>query len=488
MVKLQRSAGFSLGVLTIFALAFTVQALIKVDWTVEKLYKTSKTVAIGKVTEVTTANHVINVDLAPALKGKLPGPKIRVQIVAPAELLKDISAEQPMVFFFADAQGAANAGAVIHVADTWLLANGVPNSNQLVWRVVQAYDTVRQSFPGRTSALVKLVSDLNAGTSTFVDKFERKPFSGGMRKRAQLSFQNATWMIAEDVNGDGKPDLLVGSAAGTRLFISKGDAYEDETEAWGLPTAAVKYHAMGDVNGDGKIDLLLDNALWINQGQKFVAVKPNFELPKGAPLSAALIDVNGDQKLDAAFLSADGELRIFENPGAAEKPWTARAAKQLWNGGDVPIFAVFGDFGDTGKAHAMVVLKNGIMRYAFDADGGAPADAARLSGIEFKKLEKYHEGFKNVTAVTLLINGESRPDLFMYSDAGGLLLLNRGLGTFFMDENASDALTNKNANPLPLAPSPSTAWTRAELHGKGIDDVLLLEADGALYEMDNSPR
>jgi len=489
-VKLRYCLTILLCIATILALNSPSLALIKVDWTVEKLYKTSKAVVIGNVVDVVAESRLINVNLTQALKGKSPGPKIRVQIVAPVELLKEIKADQPLVFFLADAPTAdGTSGAVIHVGDTWLLANGVANSNLLVWRVVQSFDTVKQSFPGRTSALVKMVNELNAGTGSFMDKFERKPFDGGMHKRAKLEVSKPLWMLAEDLNGDKKPDLLIGSASGVQLFLAKGDSYEDATEQWGLKGITGNFHAIADINGDGKPDLLLDKTLWINQGQKFTPVNANFDLPsKSAPLAAALIDATGDQKLDALFLGSDGDIRIFVNPGAPDKPWTMKPAKPLWAEGDAPVFAAFGDFGDTGKPHVMVLRKSGITRYALDADSGPASDLARLSGIDFKKLEKYHGEFKNASGVTLSMNGESRPDVFVFSDAGSILLLNRGLGTFFLDESASTVLTSNGTKPLPLVPSPSTVWTRADLKGKGVDDLLLLGEDGTLYSIENSPR
>ena len=470
-------------VATILALISPVAALIKIEFTVEKQYSTAKAVVIGKVVDVVMDSKVVNVTLGQALKGKSPGPKIRVQIVAPEGLLKEISPDQPVVFFLAETEGSG--GAIIHVADTWLLATGVPNSNMLVWRVQTVYDAVKQSYPGRTSALVKMVSELNAGTSTFLNKYEHKPFSGGMKKRAKLNVAKPTWLLAEDVNGDKKPDLLIGSAAGTKLLLAAGDGYEDATAAWGAWGNAGAFHAIADVNGDGKPDLLLDHTLWINTGTKFEAAKATFEVPaKGAPLAAALVDANGDQKPDALFLSADGDVRVYENSGAPDKPWTAKPTKALWAAGEAPIFAAFGDFGDTGKAHAMVHTKSGIMRYALDADGGPAADFTRLTGTDFKKMEKYVGGFKNAAVVTLSMNGEARPDLFAFSDAGALLLLNRGLGTFFVDETASANLTANGG--ILLKPSPATVWSRADLHGKGIDDLLLLGEDGTLYEINNN--
>jgi hypothetical protein len=469
-----------LGVALILALISPVSGLIKVDWTVEKLYKeTTKAAIVGKVDSVDAETRVINVSLTQALKGKSPGPKIRVQVVSPPEFLKEVAANQPLVFFLSETEGGGKA--VIHVADTWLLAQGVPNGNLLVWRVIQVWDAVKQSFPGRTAALVQYVTDLAAGKESFANKWEHKPFAGGMKKRASLPVKNAAWILAEDLNGDKKPDLIVNSAAGTQVFFAKDAAYEDATAAAGAFEKSGGYHAVGDVNGDGKADLLLDGVLWTNAGGKFTAAKSPLELPKGAPLAAAILDANGDQKNDVMFVSASGELRVYENGGGDK--WTAKPAQNLWTAGDAPLFAAFGDFGDTGKPHLLVITKSGISRYALDADGGPPADFTRLTGLDLKKMDKYKDGFKNlqVVAVNMEKDGDPKTDIFALSDAGPVLFLNRGLGAFFVDENVPTMAT-------PVAkPSASPLWTRADLHGKGVDDILLLSEDGTLFEIDNTP-
>ncbi|MCY3021010.1 MAG: VCBS repeat-containing protein [Planctomycetota bacterium] len=289
-------------------------ALIKLEQTVSKIYEQSKTVLVGKVAGVNPDTRVVDVTIVEALKGKSPGEKMRVQIASPAEVLKEVAPGQPLVFLLGEGEGA------IHLADTWLLATGIPNSNMQAWRVVQLYDAGRQGFPGRTAALVRLVTDLKAGKSTILNKWERKPFAGGVHKRGKLNIQKPSWVMACDVNGDKKPDLLVGSAAGTRLLLataggaeSSASQYQDVTEQWGLSGGAGGYHAFGDVDGDGKTDLLLDDTLWLNRGGKFVAAKARLELPGGGarPLAAALADVTGDQKPDALLLAANGELRIF---------------------------------------------------------------------------------------------------------------------------------------------------------------------------------
>jgi len=471
-----------LGVVIILVLFSPVAAYIKApDWTVEKVYKSIPTdkgaVLVGKIDAIDNATQALTVTLSPALKGKAPGPKVRVQIANPAGFLKSVQANQPIVIFILNPNEA-----VVHVADTFLLAQGVPASNGLVWRSIKIWDDPKTSFPGRTSALVQYVTDLNAGKDSMINEWKEKPFAGGMKERAKLPVKKATWILAEDVNGDKKPDLLIGSPAGTQLLLAKDSGYVDATAASGAFGTTGAYHAAGDVNGDGKADLLLDGVIWTNAGGKFEASKTPLELPKGAPLAAALMDVNGDQKLDALFVSASGELRVYENGGGDK--WTARPAQNLWTGGDAPLCAAFGDFGDTGKPHLLVITKSGAIRYALDAEGGAPADFSRLTGTDLAKLEKYKDGFKNPQAVAVKMKKEgddAKVDLFMFTDAGPLLLLNRGMGAFYVDENIPMLATPA------LKPTLATPWTRADLHGNNVDDILLVGEDGTLFEIDNTP-
>ena len=81
------------------------------------------------------------------------------QIAAPAELIKKIAAGQPLVIFTGEDLGKPMA--LIHVADTWLLAEFLPSSKVPAWRVLQAHEAKR-SFAGTTAELVKAVTALKA--------------------------------------------------------------------------------------------------------------------------------------------------------------------------------------------------------------------------------------------------------------------------------------------------------------------------------------
>lgn len=461
--------------------ATPVQAVIKLELTLSKIYDTSRIVMVGKVTALQAESRVIDVGSLEAAKGTAPGPQLRIVLAAPADLFPQISVEQPVAIFVGRAPGAG--AAVIHVADTWLLAKGLPGTEGRTWQIVKVHEDAKPAFPGRTVTLVRLIEDLKAGRHTILDKFEQKLFVGGIRQRAKLSVQQPTWLMAADVNGDQQPDLVVGTAQGTKLFVARGRDYIDATDAWGRWGDAGAYHAAGDVNGDGKVDLLLDDTLWINEGQKFTKAKLQLDLPsKTRPLAAALADATGDGKPDAVLLSADGELRVFENSGSVDRPWPQRLSRTLWKSSPAPVMAAFGAWGETNKLHVLVVSEIGILRYLVAADSGAPADLERLSGVTIAKNSRYRAGLKSVQAVAFDADGNGRPDLLAVCETGGLLLVNRGFGVFLLDPDAAGPFLAKDNSRPPFQLSSATPWTAARLRSPGGDDLLILTADGTLYE------
>ena len=123
-------------------------------------------------------------------------------------------------------------------------------------------------------------------------------------------------MAVADLNGDGRPDLVVGSGSAVGVLLSNGNGtFQPQlTLAAGTDPYAV---TLADVNGDGKPDILaanfgsastsvlLGNGNGTFQGQQSSAVG-------ASPRNIAAADVNGDGQLDLILSSgSSGSVSIL---------------------------------------------------------------------------------------------------------------------------------------------------------------------------------
>jgi hypothetical protein len=461
-------------------------AVIKVDVTVSKIGDESRAVLVGTVTAVAADSRVATVRIDDAVKGESPAPEVRVQVPVPPDLFARVAVGGRAALFIAKSGGGSVA--LVHLGDAWLMAQRVPDATPPLWRVAQPYEA-GETFPGRTAALVRLLGEMKAGKPTLLNHVDPLFLRGGIREAAKLGVTRPTFLAAADASGDGKPDLLVGTPDGARLFLAAGDGYQDATAPWGLAGAAGACPAFGDLTGDGKADLLLGGTVWVNQGAKFAAAPARLDLPDGAKtLAATIADLTADKKADAAVLLADGRLLVFENPGAPDKPWRRLPDRALWREGPPGVAAAFGDWGDDGRPHVLVVRETGLARYALGEDGPAPADYARLTGKRQAEFFKGRaDGLKGAAAAALDANGDGRRDFLLLAEGGSLLLVNRGFGTFLAVLDLGEALKSGEGRTVPFQLGPATPWTAADTSSDRRDDLLVLTEDGRLFDVRNAP-
>jgi hypothetical protein len=265
-----------------------------------------------------------------------------------------------------------------------------------------------------------------------------------------------------------------------------------------LESGPVAWRAILDLDRDGRCDYIFGDTILLENGGKTRTVKlPLAKLAKNdKPLAATVVFVgarySSQRRLVAYFLSSSGKLQEFKQAETG-KPWTAAPARQLWSADSPAIAAEFGNFGDTYGTHLLAVRESGVTRYSLAPDRNAPADFERLTGVNLKKYyERYAGGFKNPLAVSLDVNGDRRRDLLIVCDTGAMLMVNRGYGTFLCDYDSGGEIAAHRKAKIKTAPklklTAQTPWTSVDLHRDKQDDLLILAADGTLYELSNKPR
>ena len=458
-------------------------AVIRVDVPVTAMYDVAKLVIVGRVLRVDIGEKLVELEIVRIAKGTYTGKNVQMLFVDLGDYVRLVEINQPVVIF----NGVR--GAQVHLADHFLSGEPLAGDKPGILRVKKV-NPLQPMFPGRTVGLVRLVDEISLGRPSLLNIIEHVVWEGGIKEWGRV-LPDADYVIASDLNGDGKAEVLIGHGRAIQLLVNTGMAFKDGTIEWGLQNAKGKWAAYGDIDGSGRPALLIGNQLWLNRGDRFT---PGPVLPiqdnETDILTAGLLDVTGDGRPDAIFLERNGKLQVFENPGLQGTGWKRLPVKNLWNEGeDAEAASLSPDFGDTGKPHVMVVRPSGLTRYALAADGGPPASFERLTS---EPLGVYNQ-MKNLSrwnvlgAVPLDINGDGRKDLVVILDRDGPTLVNRGFGTFFLNPLPAEAMAIYGGKEVPWKVTPGTRFGAGDLHGDKFDDLLIVTKEGRMFELNNTP-
>jgi hypothetical protein len=233
-----------------------------------------------------------------------------------------------------------------------------------------------------------------------------------------------------DINGDGRPDLVVVNSLSNTLSVLLNTTptgagvpsfATQQTFSVGMNPQAV---AVGDFNGDGRSDLAVANfgnnsvLVLMDTTPAGTGTVSFFARPfvvGGSPTALAVADLNGDGRPDLAVAnSADKSLSVLVNttPAGAFSP--SFSAQQSFAVGTNPFAVAAGDFNGDGRPDLAVAnyLDNDVSILLNTTAAGA-------TNLSFAAQHTFATGTTpNALAVTDF-DGDGRPDLAAVNNADG---------------------------------------------------------------------
>ena len=338
------------------------------------------------------------------------------------------------------------------------------------------------------------------------------------------------YYVTMDLNGDGKPDLVVTEAASAKnpqwnVYLNTGSGFATSATDWALPTNTAfpdsfnlvngNYYATTDLNGDGKPDLVVTEAaskqnqqwsVYVNTGTSFAAGPDDWPLPTDPsfPDSFNLVDgayyttmdMNGDGKPDLVVTEAASALNpqwnVYLNTGGG----FAQSAT-AWA---LPTDPAFPDsFNLTDGNYYMTMNLNGDKRpdliVTQAASAKNPAWNVYLNtGTGFAKTAtawplptdpSFPNSFNLVDGdyyATMDLNGDGKPDLVVTEAASKQnplwnVYLNTGSG--FASSAAAWALPTDPSFPQSFNLVDGNYYLTMDLNGDGRPDLVVSEAASA---------
>jgi hypothetical protein len=239
-------------------------------------------------------------------------------------------------------------------------------------------------------------------------------------------------VAAGDINGDGKPDIIIANYEGDTIgiLINKGDGtfFAQKIFSLGIGSSP-RFVTTFDLNNDGKLDIVVVNSggdnvvVFLNNGDGTSFTQVTYSMNTGSsPRCAAVGDVNGDGKPDMIVANSDANnLCVLFNNGNGK--FFIQATYSV-NTGSSPSFVVTNDVNGDGKSDIVVANSGGdnVGVLLNKGNGNFFAQTTYLTG----------SGSSPASVVAADVNGDTKPDIIVANsgrDNVGVLF-NQGDGSF----------------------------------------------------------
>ncbi|EAU63294.1 integrins alpha chain [Stigmatella aurantiaca DW4/3-1] len=245
--------------------------------------------------------------------------------------------------------------------------------------------------------------------------------------------------ITPDLDGDGRPDLVIASETNSTLDVARGLGNGTFTAFTSVPigTGATNPQglASGDFNGDGRVDLVTAN---LNTGNVSLLLDngaggytPSTLSSGSSPRGVAAADIDQDGHLDiVAVNSGASNVRVFYGNGDG-----TFGESKTHTTGSTPYAVVVVDLNGDGRPDIATANSGASTVTSLRNDGGRVF--ASLGNIQVRPGPR--------SLATADFNRDNKPDLIVgnYSDDSVSVLLGQGNGTFSAAINTSANVNNK---------------------------------------------
>ncbi|MGA7618366.1 FG-GAP-like repeat-containing protein [Candidatus Binatus sp.] len=301
-------------------------------------------------------------------------------------------------------------------------------------------------------------------------------------------------VTAADVNGDGKPDLIVANALRNTVSVllnttARGAAKPSFSPPQTFTVGSVPYSVTAaDINGNGKPDLIVANALdntvsVLLNSTAPGAIAPSFSPQQtfatgSVPYSVTTADIDGNGKLDLIVTNNDAGVSVLINTTAPGATTPSFATRQTFATGSFAFSATVADVNGNNKPDLIVanynsntvsVLLNTTVR-------GATTPS-------FAPQQTFAAGSCPHSVTSADINGDGKPDLIL-ANAGSE---GRNGVSVLLNTTAPGATTPSFAPQQTFtAFSDPTSVTAADVNGDGKPDLIVANEAGAVSVLLNT--